>query len=71
MFVSIHVVVLVLAACEEDGCWFREMVGLQKCTLHSEDRFGVHCIAIIAGIQGIPIWPIGLIIMRHLAGLLS
>ena len=36
------------------------MVGLQKCTLHSEDRFGVHCIAIVAGIQGIPIWPIRL-----------
>ena len=49
MFVSIHVVVLVLAACEEDGCWFLEMVGPQKCTLHSEYRFGVHCIALIDG----------------------
>ncbi len=47
MFVSIHVVVLVLAACEEDGCWFLEMVGLKKRPLHSEDRFGVHSIALL------------------------
>ena len=49
MFVSMHVVVLVLAACEEDGCWFLEMVGLKKRPLHSEDRFGVHCIALMDG----------------------
>ena len=49
MFVSMHVVVLVLAACEEDGCWLLEMVGLKKCPLHSEDRFGVHCIALMHG----------------------
>ena len=38
-----------LAACEEDGCWLLEMVGLKKCPLHSEDRFGVHCIALMHG----------------------
>ena len=40
MFVSIHVVVLVLAACEEDGCWFLKKKACKN----------AHCIAKIASV---------------------